>query len=1102
MFITRSQLETEAGARPSALEVYGGEVLWADSEAQLLRACDKERCAAATLRTLRAAGAVLALRVYDAATQRAVRGPCAARASPCAHLCVAVSAHASQCLCATGYERRGDACIPVDEVVVFSVSWEVRGVALNASSAEGEGGAAERGLLPPVPQLSLASALAYDAAAELLFWADAEAARVWRVRRDGSGRALLAAAGDAAGAADWPAALAADWRARNLYWSDPRRALLLVARYDAAHRYVLLDTDPLAVTAMAIDPVEGWLFLAGGGWIERARLDGSQRGLLYNGSAVGDVAVDAAARRLYWLEPGGARLWAADYDGARRTLLAQLPAQRHHPVALAVYNATLYWLDTSASRGSVLAAPLANVSQLRVLRDNLGDSLKDIVVWARASQPAGGPCAAAGCEALCLAAPAPGPAPGPEPGAAPGPAPALVPRCVCPHGRLAANQRNCTREYRTACTRRTHCARSRPLLSAAYDSFLVYSRVTEIDTIHLLDEKDLNSPYKPIQDKELMRNAISLAYEYEGSRLFYSDIQRGSINTVHFNGSGHEVLLEREYPGSPGLGGAGGALQRGRVAEVGAVEGMVFAADSGTLYWTSTGGAAVRSARPGSLRAAPGPRRAARVRTVLRLGAGARPRGIDYEPCERRLYWTNWNESQPSIQRAYTSGRALQTVVATHILMPNGLALDHAAKKVYWADARLDKIERMQYDGSQRHVVTRTSTEHPFDLAVAGPWLYWTDWLAHGVFRADKRAGGATALRRDVPRPMAILAVLPQHQTCSSDPCATLNGGCAELCHMDAHGAAACSCGAGRELAPDGRACVPAAAACPAGQWGCAEGACIPDDLVCDGVPHCSDSPSASDEDLYYCTSRACGAGSVACGAGGRCVAAARACDGRADCDDGADEADCDCGAARYRCDDGACVPLAARCDRVQHCADGSDERDCPACLGPDCVPSDPTTTTTDSNAIETSTTETSREADEEEELCEGAQFRCGGGECVPLAWRCDGRADCPDGSDEATHCRRYRRRPRTGGGGACSARVLQGTATGRRARRRNSRAATAAAWRRARAATACRTAQAQRTSAAVPARPGRCAAQTPASACTRYRTHYYSPHCCLIASQ
>lgn len=95
---------------------------------------------------------------------------------------------------------------------------------------------------------------------------------------------------------------------------------------------------------MAIDPVAGWLFLAGGGWIERARLDGSARGLLYNGSAVGDVAADGG--RVYWLEPAAARLWAADYDGARRALLAQLAPQRHHPVALAVYNATLYWLDT------------------------------------------------------------------------------------------------------------------------------------------------------------------------------------------------------------------------------------------------------------------------------------------------------------------------------------------------------------------------------------------------------------------------------------------------------------------------------------------------------------------------------------------------------------------------------------------------------------------------------------------------------------------------------------------------------------------------------------------------------------------------------------
>lgn len=43
---------------------------------------------------------------------------------------------------------------------------------------------------------------------------------------------------------------------------------------------------------------------------------------------------------------------------------------------------------------------------------------------------------------------------------------------------------------------------------------------------------------------------------------------------------------------------------------------------------------------------------------------------------------------------------------------------------------------------------------------------------------------------------------------------------------------------------------------------------------------------------------------------------------------------------------------------------------------------------------------------------CGPAQFRCGGEkdkkgavECIPLSWRCDGRADCNDGSDESAQC-------------------------------------------------------------------------------------------------
>ena len=60
------------------------------------------------------------------------------------------------------------------------------------------------------------------------------------------------------------------------------------------------------------------------------------------------------------------------------------------------------------------------------------------------------------------------------------------------------------------------------------------------------DEHNLNAPYPSIQSKEFMRNAIGLTFDYSRSTLFYSDIQRGGIHAVNFNGSHHRVVVERE----------------------------------------------------------------------------------------------------------------------------------------------------------------------------------------------------------------------------------------------------------------------------------------------------------------------------------------------------------------------------------------------------------------------------------------------------------------------------------------------------------------------------------------------------------------------------
>lgn len=79
-----------------------------------------------------------------------------------------------------------------------------------------------------------------------------------------------------------------------------------------------------------------------------------------------------------------------------------------------------------------------------------------------------------------------------------------------------------------------------------YEAFLMFSTITAIDSAHMFDEKEPNTPLKKITSN-LMKNAISLTFEYSTKRVFYSDIQKGSINTVFFNGSGHSVLVESEY---------------------------------------------------------------------------------------------------------------------------------------------------------------------------------------------------------------------------------------------------------------------------------------------------------------------------------------------------------------------------------------------------------------------------------------------------------------------------------------------------------------------------------------------------------------------------
>jgi len=80
-----------------------------------------------------------------------------------------------------------------------------------------------------------------------------------------------------------------------------------------------------------------------------------------------------------------------------------------------------------------------------------------------------------------------------------------------------------------------------------YTTFLMYSRVDKIDSISITENSNFNTPFRVLESKKFMQNVIALSYDFARSLLFYSDIQRGSIDAVHFNDTGHRVIVDRKY---------------------------------------------------------------------------------------------------------------------------------------------------------------------------------------------------------------------------------------------------------------------------------------------------------------------------------------------------------------------------------------------------------------------------------------------------------------------------------------------------------------------------------------------------------------------------
>ena len=120
------------------------------------------------------------------------------------------------------------------------------------------------------------------------------------------------------------------------------------------------------------------------------------------------------------------------------------------------------------------------------------------------------------------------------------------------------------------------------------------------------------------------------------------------------------------------------------------------------------------------------------------------------------MYWTDWG-ANPKIEQAEMDGSARRAIVTGNLAWPNGLTIDQATNRLFWADAKLDKIEVSDLNGGNRQlIVSYLSNIHPYGLAVYQNVLYWTDWNYKSIARYSLSSGNQDMIVTGLQKPMDI----------------------------------------------------------------------------------------------------------------------------------------------------------------------------------------------------------------------------------------------------------------------------------------------------------------------------------------------------------
>ncbi|XP_071041955.1 low-density lipoprotein receptor-related protein 1B [Parasteatoda tepidariorum] len=692
----RQRITKATVPHPYAISLLHDTLYWTDWTTKAIHSCSiLNGCVKRT--TFGGSFTPMGIQIYHKDRQPIVPTPCGKSNGGCSHLCLLSSVYPYySCACPTGVKLKldGKSCEDGPQKLLLLVKkTDLRRISLDTPDYTD--------VILEIDGLKHAIAVDYDPVDKKIYWTDGEAKVIRRAGLNGTGCEDLVSA-----EIQNPDGIAIDWIAHNMYWTDAGTDRIEVARLNGTSRKILITENLSAPRAIILDPPEGYMYWTD--WnpdhprIEKAALDGTQRIILISTSLgwPNGLSIDVVERKLYWGDAKTDKIEVSNLDGSNRRELVsdQLP----QVFGLSLLGDYIYWTDWQ--RRSVERANKITGGCREILIEQLHDvmGIKAINV----NEVYGtSPCANnnGNCSHLCLNRPGNN----------------YI--CSCPISlELSSDNKTCI----------------------IPEAFLLFTRKDSIRRISLESNHVDTIPLSGVEEA----NAID--YDISDNRVYWTDINKRTINRAFMNGSSVEIIVQigLNYP-----------------------EGMAVDWIAGNLYWSDMGLNRIEVVRlDGS------------SRKVLLHQNMDDPRSIALDPAEGYMYWTDWGLSG-RIERAAMDG-TYRKILIGNLGRPNAITIDYLGRRLYWIDVDARKLESSNLLGNDRVQVIDEDIYEPYGLTQYADYIYWTDWDNKSIQRANKSNGGNRTTIQIMPENVLGIQVYHKSRQFGWNPCALNNGGCAHLC--------------------------------------------------------------------------------------------------------------------------------------------------------------------------------------------------------------------------------------------------------------------------------------------------------------------------------